>query len=215
MKIPTIVGIFTVYDIMLVVNYASGKMIEKNKRRKNSGAIQKKIVLLLWAGLALGLSHSPLQQWRVIKGVAQEWQRINRNSLLKSLHSLYQSNLVDLRENADGTTTIVLSKIGKRLALSYNLEKMKLKKPLRWDGKWRMAMFDIPEKYRQARDAFRGHLKQLEFFEYQKSVFITPYPCAKEVEYLREFWRVKPYVRYLVVEELDNELHLKKHFNLI
>lgn len=75
-------------------------------------------------------------------------------------------------------------------------------------------MFDIPEKYRLARDSLRYQLKRMEFFEYQKSVFITPYDCLKEIEYLCEFYHIKKYVRIILATSLDDELKLRQHFDL-
>ena len=179
------------------------------------GKIQRKILLLLLAGVALGITRSPSKQWKIVKELAKEWKEIDRRSIQQAINSLYKSNLVSRINNTDGTTTVILNKKGKKLALTYNLQKMTLLQPKRWNKKWWIVMFDIPEKYKNARDTFRFYLKRLGFLEYQKSVFITPYPCAREVEYLREFWGVKPFVRVLLVDRLDNEIHLKQHFGLI
>ncbi|MEK7567860.1 MAG: hypothetical protein AAB513_02995 [Patescibacteria group bacterium] len=179
------------------------------------GKIQKKIILLLLAGVAFGLTRSPNRQWKIIKELREEWKNINRKYLEQAVNSLYKSNLISHKDNPDGTTTVFLSKKGKEIALTYNLDKISISKPKKWDNKWRMVTFDIPEKFRRTRDALRFHLKRMEFFEYQKSIFVTPYPCIKEIEYLREFYRIKPYVRILLVEKLDNAPHLRKHFNLL
>jgi len=178
------------------------------------GKVQKKILLLLLAGVALGLTRSPTRQWGIIKELGREWNKIDRIALRQSIKALYRSNLISRKNNDDGTTSLVLNKKGKELALTYNLETFFLAPQKRWDGTWWMVMFDVPEKHKKSRDAFRFHLKRLGFFEYQKSVFITPYPCAKEIEYLREFWRIKPFVRIVLVDKLDNETHLKSHFKL-
>ncbi|MBI3070024.1 MAG: CRISPR-associated endonuclease Cas2 [Candidatus Levybacteria bacterium] len=45
----------------------------------------------------------------------------------------------------------------------------------KWDGKWRVVVFDIEETNRNARDIFREKLKELGFGMLQKSVFITPH----------------------------------------
>ena len=82
------------------------------------------------------------------------------------------------------------------------------------DGKWRIVMFDIPEKYRGARNALRNILRQLGFFEYQKSVFAHPFECQNEVDFVIEFFKLRPWVRLAVADNIDNELHLKTHFNL-
>ena len=98
---------------------------------------------------------------------------------------------------------------------TYNLNEMAIKKPKRWDGKWRIVLFDIPEKIRKTRDIFRHHLNQLEFYEFQKSVFVHPFDCHDEIDYLIEFYNARKFVRFIVAESLDNELHLKKKFNLL
>lgn len=176
--------------------------------------IQKKIILLLMAGVALGATHSLNRQWKIIKDVSEEWKEIDRKALNRSIKRLYQSRLIYHNKNLSGSINLILNKKGKELALKYNLDQMTLSRPKKWDNKWRMVMFDIPEKYRKSRDSLRFRLKQIEFFEYQKSVFVTPYPCLQEVEFLREFYRVKDYVRIIHADRLENEINLKKHFNL-
>jgi len=108
-----------------------------------------------------------------------------------------------------------LSDKGKEKALTYNLDKIKIKKPVQWDGKWRVVLFDIPESQKKVREALRFHLKNMDFFEFQKSVFIHPFECRDEIDYLIEFYNIRPFVRFIIGESVDNELHLKKHFNLL
>ena len=91
---------------------------------------------------------------------------------------------------------------------------MKIKKPVQWDNKWRVVVFDIPEKIKKAREAVRECLKNLGFYEFQKSVFVHPYNCKDEIEYLIEFYDLRKFIRFIVAESLDNELHIKKHFGL-
>ena len=53
-----------------------------------------------------------------------------------------------------------------------------------------------------------------DFFEYQKSVFVQPYDCKNEIEYIIEFYNIRKYVRFIIADSLDNELHLINHFKL-
>lgn len=53
-----------------------------------------------------------------------------------------------------------------------------------WDGKWRIVIFDIPEKHRHLRDAFRSRLKEFQFNKLQKSVWVGRKNVTKE---LRKF----------------------------
>lgn len=124
------------------------------------------------------------------------------------------SKLMSEKQNQDGTITMILTDKGKEKVLTYNLDEMAIKKPKQWDGKWRIVLFDIPEKMRKIRDAFRHHLNQLEFYEFQKSVFVHPFNCQDEINYLIEFYNARKFIRFIIANSLDNELHLKTQFKL-
>lgn len=186
----------------------------KKYEYKRLGSTQKKIILLIFGGIALGLSASPKRSFQILKGLQKEWQWINRQNLKRAIKKLYESKLIKEKENSDGTITLVLTEKGKEKALTYNIEEMEIKEPKQWDKKWRIVLFDIPERARQIRDAFRHHLKQLGFYEFQKSVFVHPYDCLDEIEYLIEFYDARRFIRFIIAEHLDNELHLKNHFRL-
>src|SRR3989338_9290969 len=113
------------------------------------GTIQKKILLLLMAGLALGLTHSPKQHFRILKDIPKEWDKINQQALSRAISSLYKSKLVDEKYHRDGTVTLVLNEDGKKKALRFNLDNIKIKKSATWDSRWRIVMFDIPERLRR------------------------------------------------------------------
>lgn len=178
------------------------------------GTTKKKILLLLLAGLALGLTRSPKKHWWILKQIPKEWKKENQQALERAIRSLYQSHLVQEKHHQNGTTTLVLSENGKRKALRFNIDKMEIKKPISWDRKWRIVMFDIPEKLRMLRDSLRMHFQEIGLIELQKSVLVYPYPCNKEIEFILEFYNARKYVRFVLAEKVDNELHLKKKFNL-
>ena len=186
-----------------------------SRPKRKIGAIQQKILLLLLGGVALGLSGSPKTYFRIIGEMKKEWQKINRNSLRRAIQSLYKSKLVEVMPNKDNTSTFILSEKGKRLALTYNLNKIQLSVPKNWDGKWRIVMFDVPEKLKKLREILRYHLRTMGFLELQKSVFVHPSDCQKEIEYLIEFHNIRRFVRFLVVESIDTELHLKQRFGMM
>lgn len=181
---------------------------------RGHGETQRKILILLLGGVALGLSGSPKKSFQILKKMEKEWQQIDRRRLKRAIQRLYESKLVKEKYNEDDTVTLILSDKGKEKALTYNLDEMKIKKPKKWDGKWRIVLFDVPEKSRNLRDTFRHHLKRLEFFEFQKSVFVHPYDCEDEIDYLIELYDARRFVRFIVSDSVDNELHLKTHFGL-
>ena len=78
-----------------------------------------------------------------------------------------------------------------------------------------MVIFDVPEYKRSGRDDLREKLKELGFYELQKSVWICPYNCKNQIDFIIELFGLREYVRFAVVDSIDNELYLKKIFNLL
>lgn len=70
-----------------------------------------------------------------------------------------------------------------------------------WDGRWRLVMFDIPEKRRIARDLLRSKLKQWGFSHWQKSVWASKKNCTKP---LRDFIRQVGIQDWVMVIESDD-----------
>jgi len=173
--------------------------------------IREKILLLLLGGLAFGCSYTPRKQFIVLKTFSKEWDKINRKELREGINYLYKLKFVEKKENGEGVTRVFITEKGKLKALSSQLENLKNKKG-EWDGKWRMVSFDIPELYKKGRDALRYKLKYIGFRELQKSVFIFPYDCQKEIASLVDLFELKKYVRFGILEMIDNGDNLKRLF---
>jgi len=183
---------------------------------QRKGAIQQKILLLLLGGFSLSLSHSPKTSFKIIKAIGENWKEIEKRALRRAIKSLYESKFIKAKYNKKkDAVTVVLTQDGKKKAITYKIFEEKIKKPKKWDGKWRIVLFDIPEWRKKDRDAFRLHLKHLEFYEFQKSVFVHPYDCRNEIDYIIETLNIREHVRFIVADTLDNELHLKQHFRLL
>ncbi|MFH1749755.1 MAG: hypothetical protein ABH837_02595 [bacterium] len=63
---------------------------------------------------------------------------------------------------------------GKLELLKASSGKLQYKSP-KWDGKWRIIAFDIPETKRNSRKQLREYLFYLGFKQLQKSIWIIPY----------------------------------------
>ncbi len=175
--------------------------------------LSEKILLLLLAGVTLSICYTPRQYWKTIKIAGKEWKRINQRETKEEIRKIYRSKLVKKKENKDGSITFILTDKGKLKALTYKFEEMRIDKK-DWDGKWRLVFFDVPEKIRRGRDALRDKIKELGFREIQKSVFIFPYDCKNEIDFIIEFFGMRKHVRFAILEEVDNEKHLKELFGI-
>lgn len=177
--------------------------------------LSQKILILLIGGISLGLTRSPRRYFKIIKDMGRAWRDTNKKQLSDSIRSLYQSKLIDMKENKDGSIKMTLTEKGRKKIILYNFDQMVISKPNTWDKKWRIITFDIPEKFKKARNALREKLKDLGFLKYQKSIFIYPYECKNEIDFVIEFFDIRPHIRYIIAENLDNELDFKKRFQLL
>ncbi|HEY4496353.1 MAG TPA: hypothetical protein VJC04_03290 [Candidatus Paceibacterota bacterium] len=92
--------------------------------------------------------------------------------------------------------------------------KVKLKKPRKWDKKWRILVFDIDEKRRPKRDKLRRSLSSVGFMKLQDSVWIYPYDCEDFVALLKKDFRLGKELLYLIVEEIEGDSFLRQWFDL-
>ncbi len=175
---------------------------------------KQKVLLLLFTGVILGFSKSPKNYFKILDSAAKNWKDIERKRLSAVVKEFYEERLVDFREKEDGTIKVVLTKDGKKRALEYQFDEIKIKTPEKWDGKWRMVIFDIPERKKKAREALRKKLKELNFMELQKSVFIHSYECENEIDFIVECFEVRPHVRFLRVDSFTNEEQFRLKFKL-
>lgn len=92
---------------------------------------------------------------------------LNRYQLYHILHRLKAKGLVETYRNEGKILMKITSKGRNQLALEKALDQD------RWDGKWRIVIFDIPEKHRKVRNVFRRKLKEWGFISWQKSVWAS------------------------------------------
>jgi DNA-binding transcriptional regulator PaaX len=129
--------------------------------------------------------------------------------LSQALYLLKKRKIINVRKSG-GKTIVELTERGKKRKLQYDLDNLIIPKREKWDKKWRFLMFDIPESKKSAREALREKLKKLGFFQFQKSVWIYPYPCAEEVDFVSEVFAIAPYINLMTVTlEEDAPLRLK------
>ncbi|OHA09179.1 MAG: hypothetical protein A3B37_01395 [Candidatus Sungbacteria bacterium RIFCSPLOWO2_01_FULL_59_16] len=142
-----------------------------------------------------------------------EKRRIPPKRARAVIHYLKRHNLVIVRES-NGKSVVEITEAGRRKLREYDFEKLTIKRPKRWDGKWRLIAFDIPEKKKLARDALRRKLKELGFLQAQRSVWIHPFECRNEINFVAEVFRVSPYVWMFEAIAADHTDYLVAKFDL-
>lgn len=120
---------------------------------------------------------------------------VKKSALSQALKRLRESGLIELI--SDEKLAFRLTDKGKEKAVLASLKFDDSK----WDGRWRLVIFDVPEKRRQARDLLRSRLKQWGFIHFQQSVWGTKKNCTKA---LRDFIKSVGIEDWVMVVESDN-----------
>lgn len=173
------------------------------------GAILGAFVVFPGLPLAFASQLKPSRE----KKYKNDWKKYNPTRLRHTCKRLKSQKLIKIVDE-DGIPVVKLTQRGKTKVLKYNLEEMTLNKGIKWDGKWRLIIYDVPTNKKYSAETFRYMLRKIKCFQLQKSVYLTPYPCHDEIAYLREVFDIGDNVLLLKVSKLENEDFFRQYFNL-
>lgn len=140
-----------------------------------------------------------------------DWRASNYDDFRKQIHYLKKKKLINIIvENKE--KYLVPTKKGRDRIKKYFIDGLKIKEFEKWDGKWRVVVFDVPNDKNIERDMFRRKLLNLGFFQLQESVFVYPFDCKEEIDFLKKIFYLKPYVQFLVADMIETEKDLMSHF---
>ena len=144
--------------------------------------------------------------------------KYSKAKITNSFEYLKKKQLIEIIKTNNDRVQVRLTNKGKKRLAEYSLTTLEIKKPEKWDGKWRVLMFDIPsypKKYNYARDALRCKIKELGFYQIQKSAWVYPYECEDELLFIAGMFQVQKYVEILTVEKLLHEDFVRKKFEFL
>lgn len=160
---------------------------------------------LIMPGLPVALKPFLKKQYK-------KWGHFNKWRLRKELKRLQKTGVIE-EGKEDGEVVFRLTDKGKTKLYKYKLEEMSLNKK-GWDGKWRIVAYDIPKYKKNQAEAFRMLLKKLNFYQLQKSLWLTPYNCEQEIEFLKSLYNLGDNVIILTVSKLEGETAYKQYFGI-
>lgn len=140
---------------------------------------------------------------------AEYYEHLNKRRIQASLRYLKRKQFIAF----PGKGRFTITKKGSARLARINIDNIVIKR-VAWDGKWRLITFDIPEQKEQKREYFRKRLKEIGFYHFQRSVFIIPYPCEKEIDAICEELGIESNVHLITAESFEGDEELKKHFQV-
>lgn len=136
---------------------------------------------------------------------------IEKAQFSKKIHYLKEKGLID--EFVEGKDKFYeISTKGREIFQKFSYKDIYINHPDVWDGKWRIVIFDVPEKLRVGRDVLREKLIQLGFYQIQKSVYAHPFECSEVILFLSEQLLISKYVLIMISEIIQGENDIIKDF---
>lgn len=202
---------------MAMVRRYNGEMgIGKYKYyfKKPKSEISKDIFSwLLIAGAVYIAASSPYFIRNLLTGY-KKWQKYPKRKVYDTFYMLRKKGYINI-EKRNRQIYISLTKEGKKKAGMFQIDALTIKKPKKWDKKWRIVIFDIAQLKKTYREAFRGKLKELGFYPLQKSVWVYPFDCQAETELLKDFFGLSNQeMRLIVADNISKDDQLRKSFKL-
>jgi len=142
----------------------------------------------------------------------KEWEKFNLWRLRQVIKRMQSSKLVEVKEEK-GVPIIKITHKGKQKLLRYKIDEMVLDES-NWDSKWRLVIYDVQTGKRANSEMFRTMLNKLRFLKLQRSVYLTPFKCEDEIEYLRLLFEIGNEVQILKVGSLENEAAYRRYFGI-
>jgi len=180
--------------------------------------IERKILdyLLISGAVILALQHQANMS-RFFKQLPRDLRKYKETQLRRALHRLKKQSRIEYLKEDDDNIVVRITKDGRDFLEKINFDTLMLDRPNIWDKKWRLVIFDVPEKEKSAREALREKLKDLGMKKLQHSIWITPFPCEKEINLIKIVFHLSDHwIDVIITENIGiKEYQMRKFFDLI
>lgn len=188
-----------------------GEIERRGKKRKQKRDLRRALLMSVQAAGLLALiaipSNLPIALHKL--GMLPTGPR-DSGAVNRARRALLKKGL--LVRNHDGF--LLLTPIGEAQLRRFETQEQLLRPHRRWDGRWRVLIFDIPERRRAMREQVRNTLRAVGFVRLQDSVWVFPHDCEDFVALLKADFKIGKHMIYMIVDEMESDLTLKERFGL-
>jgi len=173
------------------------------------------IALLLAGGFITVVSISPAILVAAVP-VAAYYKEKKNKKFQDTFRYLRKNEYVQIKSQR-GKLRIELTEKGKNTAKRgyFKINISKPKTPKKWDGVWRIIIFDVPTSEHVKRNAFRLMIKRIGAHFLQQSVWVYPYDCSEQINFLKNFFELDDnQVRLIEAHNIGNDASIRKHFKI-
>jgi DNA-binding transcriptional regulator PaaX len=196
-------------------------MEQKGTTGFNTGQLKDLVFSAIGISIVLGGSifispNFPIVLGALVKIVEEiKKEQIPKAKIKRVLKTLEKRRLISLDQEGDEVMVRILDSNNIDI-LRYSIKELLSikRKKQKWDHKWFLVIFDVPEQEKNKRDYLRRFLTQIGFYQYQKSVYAFPYRCEKEIALVKKIIEGGKYMSYIVADSLEHEDELCVHFQI-
>ncbi len=189
-----------------------GMVEQKAKRERRIGAFQQAMLYAALGGVMVAIGAVP-DFSKILKYYLGAKKGARFNYQTKTVLGRLASRGLIMFEERNGCRYVRITERGKQI-LDLETQKVASTKKKKWDGRWRVVIFDIPERRRNVRVRLRRFMEEYGFMRLQDSVWVYPYDCEDLIALAKANLRIGADVLYMIVERLELDKHLRGHFGL-
>jgi hypothetical protein len=176
------------------------------------GPVGEAVLLAVGAAGFLAVAIVAPNALQLFSPLLKKKKRSPKQEVGRNIESLLQKKLMKRVVDAQGNVSLTLTRRGQ---WEYTLRHTRLEpKQKKWDKRWRVVVFDVPNTKGNVRSELRRGMKLFGFRMIQRSVWVYPYPCDDFIVILRSHLGVGSDVLYMTVDTIENDFELRREFKL-
>lgn len=189
-----------------------GIVEQEARRARRIGHVQKALLTAAVVGGLMLIGAAPAPNLLGIIGGKNKYRA--KHQAKAAIFQLARRGYLVFERKGDMRVARLTPQGKEALALEEQKAKLQLQSKKRWDKRWRVIIFDIPERRRSTRNLLRNTMQGCGFLRLQDSVWLYPYDCENFLVLLKAELKLGSSVLYLIVEKIENDSRIKDHFNL-
>ncbi len=188
------------------------QLVDKFMESEKTSAYLARAILAIVGGGAIIFAGAIAPNLFAAFYKSRKAKKYDKKQVIDSFYYLRKKKMIKIIKDTGGRTIVRTTKYGMETLREFAIKNISIPEPASWDKKWRVVIFDIPERHKTAREALRSKLKTMGFSQLQKSVFAHPFPPEDEVLFIAEYFEVERFVEILTVDKMLYDKDLVNFF---
>ncbi|MEK7179409.1 MAG: CRISPR-associated endonuclease Cas2 [Patescibacteria group bacterium] len=189
-----------------------GKLEEASRKRKKKRDIQHAVLAAVAITGVLAFAAVAPNALQLLKYLPNEKYNLRYRAKTTAGRLVAKGYAVWIER--DGKKYLRLTPVGRKV-FAFEQAKVTLKnQKKKWDGRWRMIVFDVPERRRRIRTRLRAFMNEIGFVRLQDSVWVYPYDCEDFITLLKAELKIGKDVLYAIADTIEYDRGIRKHFRL-